>query len=135
MNRSFDLNHWQVKSSQVKSSKSLHVFTAKCHCYKCFLQVFPALFEGRESDCDCAHLALGPRVANTRLKNIIYHRKKQKTRWSSHIDVCKDKITKKWPTIVASLMLIACLFAESIQPPTLFWPLPTHYDLASRSRS
>ena len=41
--------------------------------------------------------------------------------------------SKKWLTVVASLMLIACLVAKSILADIL--PLPTHCDLASRSRS
>ena len=41
------------------------------------------------------------------------------TRWSSHINVCKVKVTqqqkKAWPTVVASLILVACLVGEIIQ--------------------
>ena len=33
------------------------------------------------------------------------------TSWASHIQVCKVKVMQKWPTVVASLMRVACLFA------------------------
>ena len=36
-----------------------------------------------------------------------------KTSWSSHINISKVKVTLKCPTVVASLMLIACTVAES----------------------
>ena len=40
---------------------------------------------------------------------------------------------KKWLTVVASLMLVACLVVKIILN-TEFFTFPAHYDLASRSR-
>ena len=36
-------------------------------------------------------------------------RNSERTRWAIHINVCKIKVAYKWPTVVASLVLIACL--------------------------
>ena len=40
--------------------------------------------------------------------------RKDKTNWASHIHVAKSRSRKKWPMVVASLMLVACLVVELI---------------------
>ena len=60
----------------------------------------------------------------------------QQTRRSSHIYDTKSRSRsqkQKRPTVVASLMLIVCLVAKSMQ--SCFFALPTWYHLVSRSRS
>ena len=60
-----------------------------------------------------------------RRREIIRKRKRKKDGQTIYT-FAKSRSRKKWPTVVASLMLVACLVVEII------WPFPTHYDLALR---